>query len=93
MIKINNKGIAEIGILITAIIVLIMCVFFTTCTTSMLKYNEIKDYDYIIVNGEEYSTKDVESISKDLLNDDTTYIITMKDGSKIYAKNYILKNK
>lgn len=91
--KINKSGATEIGILITASILIIVCVFFTMCTTSMLKYNEIKDYDYIVVNGEEYSTKDIVDVSKDLINDESTYIITMKDGSKIYVKNYTLKNK
>lgn len=91
--KINKSGATEIGILITAVVLIIVCIFFTMCTTSMLKYNEIKDYDYIVVNGEEYSTKDIVDVSKDLINDESTYIITMKDGSKIYVKNYTLKNK
>ena len=91
--KINKNGATGIGILIAAIIVVIMGLIFTTCATSMMKYNEIKDYDYIVVNGEEYSTKDIVNVSKDLVNDESTYIITMKDGSKIYVKNYTLKNK
>lgn len=91
--KINKSGVTEIGILITTSILIIVCVFFTMCATSMMKYNEIKDYDYIVVNGEEYSTKDIVNVSKDLINDESTYIITMKDGSKIYVKNYTLKNK
>lgn len=91
--KINKNGATEIGILITTSILIIVCIFFTMCTTSMMKYNEIKEYDYIVVNGEEYSTKDIVDVSKDLINDESTYIITMKDGSKIYVKNYTLKNK
>lgn len=93
MIKTNKNGIAEVGIVFMAIIVIMICVFFTMCATSMVKYNEIKDYDYIVIDGEEYSTKDIENITKDLINDSTTYIITMKDGSKIYVKNYVLRNK
>jgi len=91
--KINKSGATEIGIFITAVVLIIVCVFFTMCATSMMKYNEIKEYDYIVVNGEEYSTKDIVNVSKDLINDESTYIITMKDGSKIYVKNYTLKNK
>ena len=91
--KINRSGATGIGIFITAIIVLIIGFLFTTCATSMMKYNEIKDYDYIVVNGEEYSTKDIVNVSKDLINDESTYVIYMKDGSKIYVKNYTLKNK
>lgn len=56
-----------------------------------VKESEMKSYDIVVINGEEYDTKTVEDISRDYINDDSVYIIRFKDGKKVYTKNYTLK--
>lgn len=56
-----------------------------------VKESEMKSYDIVVINGEEYDTKTVEDITRDYINDDSVYIIRFKDGKKVYTKNYTLK--
>lgn len=56
-----------------------------------VKESEMKSFDIVVINGEEYDTKTVEDISRDYINDDSVYIIRFKDGKKVYTKNYTLK--
>lgn len=56
-----------------------------------VKESEMKSFDIVVINGEEYDTKTVEDITRDYINDDSVYIIRFKDGKKVYTKNYTLK--
>ena len=56
-----------------------------------VKESEMKSYDIVVINGEEYDTKAVEDITRDYINDDSVYIIRFKDGKKVYTKDYTLK--
>lgn len=54
--------------------------------------NEMKSYDYITVEGETFETKDITEVRASG-GYDRYYEITLKDGTKIVAEGYILRNK
>jgi len=57
---------------------------------SGMKKNTIKDYKTIVVNGEEYDTRDIKKVNSGGYAG--AVIITLKDGTEIHTTSYTLKN-
>ena len=95
MIRKNENGFTATAVIIFCIIAAIILLLFETFVVSMMKYNEIKQYKYIVIDGEKHKTSEVEDVQKDLthefFNNDSMYIITMKDGTVYYTEQYSLK--
>jgi len=83
----------------TVIICLVICfilVFLSQCATSNSFEDEMRQYNYLVVNGETYKTEDIVSVSAEYeyhANDIIT--ITLKDGTRVSFQegNYTLKDK
>lgn len=54
------------------------------------KKNTIKDYKTIVVNGEEYDTRDIKKVTSGGYAG--AVVITLKDGTEIHTTSYTLKN-
>lgn len=83
----------------TVIICLVICfilVFLSQCATSSSFEDEMRQYNYLVVNGETYKTEDIVSVSAEYeyhANDIIT--ITLKDGTRVSFQegNYTLKDR
>lgn len=80
----------ELKICIVAIVIIIICeIFLYGCMNSM-KLSEIQKYKYLLSNGQRYETSQMIDITRDYVHNIDTFIITMKDGTKIYINDYSL---
>ena len=80
----------ELKICIALIIIVIICeIFLYGCRNSM-KLSEIQKYKYLLSNGQRYETSQMIDITRDYVHNIDTFIITMKDGTKIYINDYSL---
>lgn len=90
-----NKGIKElivIVVLLAMMIVGVICLFlFAEKNHSTKLENEAKEYEYIVVNGETYLTKELKDIDCDY-GYYTNYKFTFKDGTIAVSDSYTLKN-
>ena len=80
----------------TIAILIIICAFFTYGLywfSNEFKEQRIKEYEVIVIDNKEYETNEIDHITRDWLSDENTIVIIMKDGTKIYAKTYTLKDK
>ena len=60
-------------------------------TNSVSDHKTFKDYTYITVEGETFETKDIVKVESGP-GQDRYSIITLKDGTVIFAEGYILRN-
>lgn len=56
------------------------------------KLSGIKQYKYLLSNGNKYETSRMVDITRDYLQNSDTFIITMDNGDKIYINDYSLSN-
>lgn len=77
-----------IALIIIAIIVELL---FYGCLNDT-KLAEIQKYKYLVSNGQRYETSQMVDITRDYVHNKDTFIITMKDGTKIYINDYSLTN-
>lgn len=77
-----------IALIIIAIIVELL---FYNCLNDM-KLAEIQKYKYLVSNGQRYETSQMVDITRDYVHNKDTFIITMKNGTKIYINDYSLTN-
>lgn len=91
-----NNGIKELIVMIiilAMIIVGVICLFlFAEKNKSTKLENEAKEYEYIVVNGESYSTKELKDIDCDY-GYYTNYKFTFKDGTIAVSDSYTFTNK
>lgn len=83
----SGKTIIGIIILVMLFIIGLMSI------RAIIKMNEIKEYDVMIIDNHEYSTSEIENIDYPYYGYDNQIIITFKDGTVIYTNDYILKNR
>lgn len=90
-----NNGIKELIVMIITlamIIVGVICLFlFAEKNKSTKLENEAKEYEYIVVNGESYLTKELKDIDCDY-GYYTNYKFTFKDGTIAVSDSYTLRN-
>ena len=80
----------------TIAVLIIICALFTYGLywfSNEFKEQRIKEYEVIVIDNKEYETNEIDRITRDWLSDEHTIVIIMKDGTKIYAKTYTLKDK
>lgn len=75
---------------IVVIIVVTILVIGIVKIDSSTKKNTIKDFKTIVVNGEEYDTRDIKEVESGGYAG--AVVITLKDGAEIHTTSYILKN-
>ena len=80
----------ELKICITLIIIVIICEIFLYGCRNNMKLSEIQKYKYLLSNGQRYETSQMIDITRDYVHNIDTFIITMKDGTKIYINDYSL---
>lgn len=85
--EVSGKIIIGIVIFATLFIVGLMSI------RAIIKMNEIKEYDVMIVDNHEYSTSEIENIDYPYYGYGNQIIITFKNGTVIYTNDYILKNR
>lgn len=78
-----------IGIIILAILFIVGLM----SIRAIIKMNEIKEYDVMIIDNHEYSTSEIENIDYPCYGYGNQIIITFKNGTVIYTNDYILKNR
>ena len=83
----------EVKVEVALIIICIIIICGLNWISNECKESTIKEYEFIVVDGIEYKTQDIDYITKDYESDGKTIVIIMKDGTKIYAKTYTLKDK
>ena len=80
----------ELKICIVLIILIIVVELLLYGCTNNMKLSEIQKYKYLLSNGQRYETSQMIDITRDYLHNKDTFIITMKDGTKIYINDYSL---
>lgn len=75
---------------IVIIIVAVILVIGIMKTASSTKKNAIKDFKTIVVNGEEYDTRDIKEVKSGGYSG--AVVIILKDGTEIHSTSYTLKN-
>lgn len=58
-----------------------------------IKETEIKSYDLIVIDGKEYDTDQIESVTQTWGEVDEGYRIVFTDGTEIICQQYTLKNR
>lgn len=80
----------ELKICIVLIILIIIVELLLYGCTNNMKLSEIQKYKYLLSNGQRYETSQMIDITRDYVHNIDTFIITMKDGTKIYINDYSL---
>lgn len=79
----------------TVILIMIILILVDLIASGCLnnaKLSEIKQYKYLLSNGNKYETSRMVDITRDYLQNSDTFIITMDNGDKIYINDYSLSN-
>ena len=77
-------------ILIMIILILVELIAYGCLNNT--KLSEIKQYKYLLSNGNKYETSRMIDITRDYLQNSDTFVITMDNGDKIYINDYSLSN-
>lgn len=76
----------------TIVVIVVASILVVTIMSvdSSMKKNTIKDYKTIVVNGEEYDTRDIKKVKCGGYAG--AVILILKDGTEIHTTSYTLKN-
>ena len=92
MKKINMKDIVfSLIVAISLVCLTIGMIFIVRKNNSSNDYETFKNYTYITAGGETFETKDIVKVESGP-GQDRYSIITLKDGTVIFAEGYILRN-
>lgn len=80
----------ELKICVALIVIVVIVELLLYGCSNNMKLEEIQRYKYLLSNGQRYETSQMVSITRDYVYNKDTFIITMKDGTKIYINDYSL---
>lgn len=79
-----------VGFIIGIIIISLVAAYFLCIWERNHRLEDIKSYDYIIIESIAYKTEDIETIKLIEWDEGTTFYL--KDGTKIHCTNYTYTN-
>lgn len=78
--------------LILIMIILILVDIAVYSCSSNIKLSQIKQYKYLLSNGNKYETSRIADITRDYFHNSDTFVVIMDNGDKIYINDYSLSN-